>query len=87
MKSISIGGASVVTKNGLEKVTLNKEVTVLGNNSKAIKVSSAPTTYNFSGRGYGHGVGMSQQGAKGMAMAGFTYDEILKHYFTGITIQ
>lgn len=37
-------------------------------------------------RGYGHGVGMSQYGANGMAKEGYTYDKILKHYYTGITI-
>ncbi len=44
-------------------------------------------TYVFTGYGYGHGVGMSQNGAKGMANAGFAYEDILKHYYTGITIQ
>jgi len=39
-----------------------------------------------SGRGYGHGVGMSQYGAYGMAKAGYTYDEILRHYYTGIEL-
>jgi len=39
-----------------------------------------------SGRGYGHGVGMSQYGAYGMSKAGYTYDEILQHYYTGITL-
>ena len=36
--------------------------------------------------GYGHGVGMSQWGANGMAKQGKTYEEILKHYYTGIEI-
>jgi stage II sporulation protein D len=36
-----------------------------------------------SGRGYGHGVGMSQYGALGQAKAGRTYDEILAHYYSG----
>ena len=36
-----------------------------------------------SGRGWGHGVGMSQYGAYGMANAGRTYDQILAHYYTG----
>jgi stage II sporulation protein D len=35
------------------------------------------------GGGYGHGVGMSQNGAKAMADSGKTYDIILKHYYTG----
>ena len=36
--------------------------------------------------GYGHGVGMSQYGANYMAYDGYSYDEILKHYYTGIKI-
>ena len=39
------------------------------------------------GRGWGHGVGMSQRGAHGMALAGYSYREILLHYFTGIEIR
>ncbi len=38
-------------------------------------------------KGYGHGVGMSQYGANGMAIAGFKYDEILKYYYTGVKIE
>lgn len=37
--------------------------------------------------GFGHGVGMSQYGANGMAKKGYTYDEILKHYYSGIEIK
>jgi len=37
--------------------------------------------------GYGHGVGMSQYGAHGMAKEGYTYDQILKHYYQGIEIS
>ncbi len=44
-------------------------------------------TFIFSGEGWGHGVGMSQYGAKGMAMAGFDYNEILTHYYTGTHIE
>ena len=36
--------------------------------------------------GYGHGVGMSQQGANAMARDGATFDEILTHYYTGIEL-
>lgn len=38
-------------------------------------------------RGYGHGVGMSQYGARAMALEGAGYEEILKHYYTGINIR
>jgi len=38
-------------------------------------------------KGYGHGVGMSQYGAQGMAIAGYKYQDILKHYYTDIEIK
>ena len=41
----------------------------------------------FSGSGSGHGVGLSQKGAQGMAQRGYDYKEILCHYYTGITIE
>ena len=37
--------------------------------------------------GYGHGVGMSQWGANGLAKKGKDYEEILKHYYTGVEIE
>lgn len=37
--------------------------------------------------GYGHGVGMSQYGANGMAKEGYNYEQILKHYYTGTKIK
>ena len=38
-------------------------------------------------RGYGHGVGMSQYGAKGMAENGYNYQQILRHYYQGINLS
>ena len=38
-------------------------------------------------KGYGHGVGMSQYGAHGMAKEGYNYQDILKHYYTDIEIK
>ena len=43
--------------------------------------------FRFSGTGWGHSVGMSQYGAKGMAEAGYTYQEILAHYFVGTHLE
>ena len=43
--------------------------------------------YNITTRGYGHGVGMSQYGANGMAKEGYTYDEILKYYYKDTEIK
>lgn len=42
--------------------------------------------YTFFGKGWGHGTGMCQVGAYGMAFRGWTYDQILKHFYTGIEI-
>ena len=40
----------------------------------------------FLGRGWGHGVGLCQNGAFGLARAGMTYDAILRHYYTGVDL-
>ena len=40
----------------------------------------------FSVIGYGHGVGMSQTGADSMAKSGSNYEEIVKHFYTGVEI-
>ena len=41
----------------------------------------------FTTHGYGHGVGMSQWGANGMAKAGYNYKDILQHYYVGVTVE
>ena len=41
----------------------------------------------FEGFGVGHGVGLSQKGAQGMAQLGYDYEDILNHYYTGVTIE
>ncbi len=46
-----------------------------------------PPRLIVNGRGFGHGVGMSQWGAKGMAMDGHSFDEILTHYYSGAVVE
>jgi stage II sporulation protein D len=41
----------------------------------------------ITGKGWGHGVGLCQVGAFGMAQAGATFEEILQHYYTGVVLQ
>ncbi len=43
-------------------------------------------TVELLGRGFGHGVGMSQWGARGLALAGRVYPEILRYYYTGVSV-
>ena len=47
---------------------------------------TAVTNYAFTGRGWGHGVGMCQYGAFGLAKMGVKYDEIIRHYYTGVEL-
>ena len=49
-------------------------------------MTSISDTFIFEGRGWGHGVGLSQWGTKGMAEAGYTYKQILEHYFPGTEV-
>ncbi len=49
-------------------------------------VYKLPPRFIFYGRGFGHGVGMSQWGAQGMALKGSNYEQILKHYYQGIAL-
>ena len=59
---------------------------IAGLNSTNFTYSINENTIVFECKGYGHGVGMSQWGANFMAKVGKSYDEILKHYYTGINI-
>jgi len=47
----------------------------------------AVARFVFVGKGWGHGVGLCQVGAFGMARAGSSFDRILAHYYTGTTLQ
>ena len=51
-----------------------------------VRGADGEVEFVFLGRGWGHGVGLCQNGAYGMALAGETADAILKHYYTGIDI-
>ncbi len=55
--------------------------------STMFNVSIEGSSAIFKGRGSGHGVGLCQWGAKGMAEAGYSYKEILEHYFPGTIIR
>jgi stage II sporulation protein D len=65
----------------------DQQVTILGANGESTTVSAVPTQYSFTGKGWGHAVGMSQDGAIGYAKAGYTYQQIIEHYYPGTTIK
>src|SRR3954470_14626014 len=48
--------------------------------------AAASPIFVIEGRGWGHGIGMSQYGAQGFALHGKTYEQILAHYYRGTTL-
>ena len=65
----------------------SEKVTIVSGSGEKVSVPTRPNTYTFKGKGWGHAIGMSQNGAMGMAKKGFSYTDILKHYFPGTTIS
>ncbi|OEH85455.1 stage II sporulation protein D [Desulfuribacillus stibiiarsenatis] len=59
----------------------------LGLNSTHFTVSIQGKDMHFTTYGYGHGVGMSQWGAEALAREGNAAEEIVKHYYQGVTIE
>lgn len=60
---------------------------LLGLRSTAFTVTAEGDTVTITTRGFGHRVGMSQYGADAMAVQGCTYEQILSHYYQGVTLQ
>ncbi len=75
VRQADISGSSVMTGSGM--ATLSGTVTSSGSSD----------SFTLNGTGWGHNVGMSQYGAKGMAEQGYKYDEIIKYYYTGVTVR
>ena len=78
IKKIKINGKELDSGYILSKLSLN---------STYFEIIKEDTKVIVKNRGYGHGVGMSQYGAQGMAKEGYTYDQILKHYYQNIEIK
>ncbi len=77
IKTIKIGNLNL---SGVEVRTL------LGLKSANFTVNIDGDNIKFEVTGYGHGVGMSQTGADSMAKSGSNYEEIVKHFYTGVEI-
>lgn len=89
-KTKTLSSAVVLSSDKKTSSISEKYVATNGKTSKTYKTEKndgSKDTFVFSGEGWGHGVGMSQYGAKGMAEAGFSYEEILTHYYTGTHLE
>ena len=86
----AIGGdAYMVTNSGVTQIGQGSGGNTITGNGSIGNLSSTTGqngTFTFIGRGWGHNVGMSQFGAYAMANMGYTYQEILQFYYTGITV-
>ena len=69
------------------ELTGNYVCSKLSLNSTYFEIIQDGTKIIIKNKGYGHGVGMSQYGAEAMARSGYTYDQILNHYYKNIKIK
>ncbi len=82
VSSVSVDGQVSVSGRKIRENILK-----YGIKSWCFDVSYADGEFTFVTYGYGHGVGMSQNGANILAKQGYTYDQILQYYFPGITVS
>lgn len=59
---------------------------IFGLKSTNFQIEKSDDNIIFKVQGNGHGVGMSQTGADSLAKQGYSYQDILKHFYTGIEI-
>ena len=77
-KSIDIeDGLVALTANGIQEITITEPA----------KQENEDGVYVITGTGSGHNIGLSQEGAKSMANAGFTFEEIIEFYFTDAEVD
>ena len=78
---------AIQTTKGVKVVPCNPFRLAVGLKScKITKIQVASSSVHVAGHGYGHGIGMCQDGANGMAKAGKKYEQILKNYYPGAKI-
>ncbi len=78
IRKIKINGKEFNGRDVATKLSLRSNYFNIVQNDKNITIMT---------KGFGHGVGMSQYGALGMAKEGYNYQEILKHYYQGTEIK
>ena len=77
-KTLKINGEELQGRDLATKLSLRSNYFDIVQNEKNVTITT---------KGFGHGVGMSQYGANGMAKEGYTYDQILKHYYQNTEIK
>jgi len=91
--SFAPSSASIITAGEDKTTAIAKAPSILSDitviTAEGSRKISRPDDFTFviDGRGWGNNVGMSQQSAKGMAENGYTYDQILSHFFPGTVLE
>lgn len=92
-KEIKITNIIKNETNRIDEITINDRKfkgteirTLLNLRSTDFEITINEYTVKITTKGYGHGVGMSQYGSNELAKLGYNYEEILKHYYTGIEL-
>ena len=91
VKTVNFGGLVSDTGYHLRTNVLTSSrvgsANVLRSHAFTVNYDAASDSFNFVVKGYGHGVGMSQEGANIYAANGWSYEQILHHYYTGVTLS
>lgn len=83
---LNLGGLNVLTSNGAQKLNESQSITFKGNDYEST-MNQDEIQFSIDGKGWGHGIGLSQYGAKVMAERGFNYEEIIKFYYTNVELN
>lgn len=95
-KDIKINLIARTDSNRIKTLKVNNSLMTAKQFREALGIASTDFTWSLDNKnsmitihtkGYGHGVGMSQWGAEGMAREGYNYEQILNHYYTKIEIE
>ncbi len=86
-QKVSLKEINIQNSTGITKVSKDTFYVIGANGVKELKKTDKPSeVYTINGSGYGHGVGLSQYGARGLADHGYNYIYILKYYYKGIEV-
>lgn len=91
VKTVNFGGLASDTGYHLRTNVLTSSrvgaSNVLRSHAFTVSYDAASDSFTFVVKGYGHGVGMSQEGANLYAASGWSYEQILSHYYPGTTLS
>lgn len=80
--TVDVDGQATITGRKLRESVLSYNL-----KSASFDIAYSDGYFVFTTYGWGHGVGMSQNGANYLGKIGYTYDQILKYYYTGIDVE